>query len=77
VSLVVGPVIEIDHEECTHSRIEALREKLAKLQDDDEHTLNLTKAFEVETEIYDLEHPILPKEESDSDEWPEVICDEN
>jgi hypothetical protein len=74
---VIGHVVLIQHDNCTHTKIEALRAKLAVLLNDDEHTLNLTKAFEVEKEIYNLEHPIEEEEDTNSDEWPEVIEDEN
>lgn len=73
---VVGAVIEINHAECNQTKIEALRQRLSELQEDDEHTLNYTKCFEVEEQIYNLEHPPEEDEEDEDFEWPEVIGDE-
>lgn len=71
---VVGPVVEIKHENCAQPRLTELRERLARLQEDDDHTLNITKIFEVEKEIFDLEHP--PEEVDEEEEWPDVISEE-
>lgn len=65
-----GPVTKI--EKANAEKIAELKQRLAKLQEDDEHTLNITKCFEVEQEIFDLEHPLETEEEID-DEWPEEI----
>jgi hypothetical protein len=75
LSHVIGPVVEIQHDDCNQTKIKALRKRLAELQEDDEHTLNYTKCFEVEQQIYNLEHPPAEVKEEEID-WPEVIGDE-
>lgn len=71
LSLVVGPVVEIRHDHCNHTKAEALRQRLRELGDD---ITDSTEAFKIEREIYALEHP--PEEDEEEFEWPEVIGDE-
>jgi hypothetical protein len=75
-SSIIGAVVQISHDNCNHTKAEALRERLRNLGDD---ITDSTEAFKIEREIYDLEHPIEEEAEADtgSDEWPEVIEDEN
>jgi hypothetical protein len=72
-SAIVGAAVELDHADCNHTRIEALRDRLRNMGDD---ITDSTEAFKIKREIYELEHPIEEEEDSDSDEWPEVIGDE-
>jgi hypothetical protein len=73
LSLVVGPVVEVNHDDCAPTKIEALRKKIAKLETDRDAWANSTKIYELETEIYNLEHPPADEEEEEEFEWPEVI----
>ncbi len=70
---VVGPVVEITHEGCDHTRIKKLRQTMAELQNADDAWSNATRCYEIEREIYDLEHPVEEEEEDDDFEWPEEI----
>jgi len=75
LSLIIGKVVDISHEDCNHAKIKTLRAQIAKLQSDTDAWANTTQIYELEKEIYALENP--PEEvEEDETEWPEVICDE-
>ena len=76
LSRIIGPVVEIQHRGCVPAKVEALRRQIAKLESNADAWANSTKIYELETEIYNLEHPLKEEEESDSEEWPEVVGDE-
>jgi hypothetical protein len=68
-----GLVVEIKRaSQVNAEKVKALRAKLDKL-DDGESCLNMTRAYEIEREIYDLEHPKEEDETDSPDDWPEVI----
>jgi hypothetical protein len=72
---VVGPVVKVNHENCTPTRINDLREQIARLKDEYDAICNTSRIAEIEKEIYDLEHPpeeSAPKDEDDF-EWPDEI----
>jgi hypothetical protein len=71
LSSIIGPAVEIRHDDCVQAKVKPLRGRLNKLLSDDDHTLNLTKAYEIEKEIFDLEYPL--EVEEGGDEWPEEI----
>jgi hypothetical protein len=73
LSRVIGPVVEIKHGKCVPAQIEALRRQIAILENDSEAWANITKIYEIEKTIFNLEH--LPEVEEEF-EWPEVIGDE-
>lgn len=72
LSLIVGKVVDISHDDCQQTKIEALRERLKKLGDD---ITDSTEAFKIEREIYALEHPLEEEEEAEDgdDEWSDEI----
>jgi hypothetical protein len=70
-SRVIGYVVEIKHEDCRVAKIKALRERLERLGKEDDQIIRCSERFRIETEIYNLEHPLA--EEETSEEWPEVI----
>lgn len=74
-STLIGAVVNINHDDCDHTKIEALRKQIAKLQSDSDAWSNVTRVHELEREIFNLEHP-AEKEEESEDEWPEVLEDE-
>jgi hypothetical protein len=69
-SKIIGAVVSISHEDCNHTKAEALRERLRNLGDD---ITDSTEAFKIEREIYDLEHQPEVKADTNSDEWPDEI----
>jgi hypothetical protein len=72
-SLILGVVVEIQHDDCNPTKIEALRHRLSQIDADD--ITDSTARFRLERQIYDLEHPPVSEEEEE-EEWPEVIGDE-
>jgi hypothetical protein len=70
-----GLVVEIKRaSQVNAEKVKALRAKLDELGDGDS-CLNMTRAYEIEREIYDLEHP---KDEETatpevSDDWPDHV----
>jgi hypothetical protein len=76
LSLVIGPVVEKNHDNCVHTKIEDLREEIARLLSDHDAWSNVTRVYELETEIFNLEHLAVEDDEEDDFEWPEVVGDE-
>jgi hypothetical protein len=74
-SAIIGAAVKISHDDCNHTKAEALRAQIKKLQSDSDAWSNVTRVYELETEIFELEHPIEEEEDS-ADEWPEVIDNE-
>jgi hypothetical protein len=67
---LVGATVLIDHTDCNETKIEALRKRLLKLQND---ITDSTAAYQVEREIYELEQQDQIDDDESNDEWPEVI----
>jgi hypothetical protein len=72
ISYIVGVVIDTKHLACAPTKIEALREKIASLQTSDDPISHTSKCYQLEKEIFDLEHPVEDEEEEDF-EWPDLI----
>ena len=71
---IIGPVVEIKHDNCVQAEIAALRLRLEALGKEDDQIIRCTEGYKIEKEIYDLEHPKIEESEDDSDdEWPDVI----
>jgi SOS-response transcriptional repressor LexA len=62
---VIGVAVKTRHDGCRMGEINALRAKLEKLRNEDEQWANVTRCFEIEKEIYDLERPLDEEEETD------------
>jgi hypothetical protein len=73
LSFVVGSVVKLHHKDCAHAKIERLRQTHAQLQNADDAWSNVTRCYEIEREIYNLEHPVEDEDEDDDFEWPEEI----
>jgi hypothetical protein len=73
---VIGPVVEINHDECSQTKIEALRQQIREFEADEDAITNCTQIHKLEKEIYELEQRPEVDDEDDEDEWLEVIGDE-
>ncbi len=53
--------------EC-QSKLASLRQRLERLDEEDDQIIRCSERYRIEREIYDLEHPV-----ASADEWPEYI----
>jgi hypothetical protein len=78
LSRVVGPVVKVEHGEgCAQKKIDALKDRIKEVRRNDWDSIcDTTRLFELERELYALEHPKdedVARSLAPSDDWPEVI----
>lgn len=79
LSLVCGPVVEIEHAECAPTKIKKLQAEVDRYEESDHAYVYEGKIAELKEEIYRLEQSLLDNEDEEAGEdfeWPEVIGDE-